>query len=51
MDGCTCDRHPSARAMARLEFDNGDRLYLCSHCTNLLPNIEGTTLHRETVNI
>lgn len=51
MDGCTCDRHPSARAMARLDFDNGWRLYSCSHCANLLPDLDSTTLHREMVNV
>lgn len=31
-----CDRHPSARAKARLLLPNGGVLYLCGHCANTL---------------
>ena len=32
MDGQVCDRHPSARAAARIMFPNLSELYLCGHC-------------------
>lgn len=32
MDGCQCDRHPSARAQARVLFPNLCVLYMCGHC-------------------
>jgi len=36
MDGMTCDKHPSARALARVLFPNLCLLYLCGHCSNTL---------------
>ena len=32
MDGNTCDRHPSARAQARVLLPSLGVLYLCQHC-------------------
>ena len=43
MDGMTCDRHPSARAAARILFPNLCLLYLCQHCTDAF----GRTYHGE----
>ena len=37
MDGQQCDRHPSARAKARVLFPNLCSLYLCQHCANAFP--------------
>lgn len=34
MDGNSCDKHPSARAAARILFPNLCFLYLCQHCAN-----------------
>ena len=35
MDGQTCDRHPSARAQAKVLLPGGN-LYFCGHCANTL---------------
>ena len=43
MDGNTCDRHPSARAAARILFPNLCLLYLCGHCVTAF----GRTYHGE----
>ena len=32
MDGQACDKHPSARAQARVLFPNLCVLYMCGHC-------------------
>lgn len=34
MDNQQCDKHPSARAKARVLFPNLCVLYLCGHCSN-----------------
>ena len=34
MDGQQCDKHPSARAKARLLLPSFNALYLCGHCAN-----------------
>ena len=34
MDNQVCDRHPSARAKARIMFPNLTELYLCGHCVH-----------------
>ena len=34
MDNQVCDRHPSARAKARIMFPNLTELYLCGHCAD-----------------
>lgn len=34
MDNQTCDRHPSARAKARVLFPNLCTLYMCGHCSS-----------------
>jgi hypothetical protein len=34
MDGQQCDRHPSARAQARILFPSLNLLYFCAHCAN-----------------
>jgi hypothetical protein len=36
MDGQCCDRHPSARAQARVLFANLCVLYMCGHCATTL---------------
>lgn len=36
MDGQTCDKHPSARAAAKVTFPSGMSLYLCGHCCQTL---------------
>jgi len=36
MDGQSCDRHPSARAQARVIFPKLGTLYFCMHCANTL---------------
>ena len=42
MDGQTCDKHPSARAQARVLFPNLCTLYLCGHCSHeLLDGYQG----------
>lgn len=34
MDNQRCDRHPSARAKARVTLPSGGVLYFCGHCAN-----------------
>lgn len=34
MDGMQCDRHPSARAQARVLLPSLNVLYFCQHCAN-----------------
>lgn len=36
MDGQVCDKHPSARAAAKVILPNLGTLYFCGHCTNIL---------------
>jgi hypothetical protein len=36
MDGQTCDRHPSARAHAKVILPSGGILYTCGHCSQTL---------------
>lgn len=36
MDNQTCDRHPSARAQARVIFPKLGTLYFCMHCADTL---------------
>lgn len=36
MDGNQCDRHPSARAQARVIFPKLGTLYFCLHCAHTL---------------
>jgi len=36
MDNQVCDRHPSARAKAKVTLPNGGVLYTCQHCANTL---------------
>jgi len=36
MDGQTCDKHPSAKAQARVTLPSGGVLYLCGHCANTI---------------
>lgn len=36
MDGQVCDRHPSARAKARVTLPSGGVLYACGHCAQTL---------------
>ena len=36
MDGQTCDRHPSARAQAKVILPSGGTLYVCGHCADTL---------------
>jgi hypothetical protein len=36
MDGQTCDRHPSARAQAKVILPSGGILYTCGHCSQTL---------------
>jgi hypothetical protein len=36
MDGQHCDKHPSARAKARVLFPNLGILYMCGHCASNL---------------
>jgi hypothetical protein len=36
MDNQQCDRHPSARAKARVLFPNLCVLYMCAHCERAL---------------
>ena len=37
MDGQHCDKHPSARAQARVLMPSLNVLYLCGHCCKTLP--------------
>ena len=37
MDGQHCDRHPSARAKARVLLPSLGELYFCQHCADTLP--------------
>jgi len=37
VNGETCDRHPSARAVARVLFPNLCLLYFCGHCIRTQP--------------
>lgn len=42
MDGQCCDRHSSARAVARVLLANLGELYLCGHCLKVrLPTYDG----------
>ena len=45
MDGQTCDRHPSARAQAKVILPSGGQLYVCGHCSQTLDF--GTDFHIE----
>lgn len=36
MDNQTCDKHPSARAQAKVTLPSGGTLYLCGHCAQTL---------------
>jgi len=38
MDGQTCDRHPSARAAAKVILANLGTLYWCNHCVRGFEN-------------
>lgn len=46
MDGQHCDRHPSAKAQARVLLPSLNELYLCSHCLAAFEkNYQGDEFH------
>lgn len=53
MDNQTCDRHPSARAQARVLLPSLGVLYLCQHCANAFEDQYAGPFHitYETVNV
>jgi hypothetical protein len=51
MDNQPCDRHPSARAKARVLLPSLGVLYLCQHCANTLPLTGDYTVTYETVTV
>lgn len=46
-----CDKHPSARAQARMILPSGAFLYLCGHCANTLDYQGEFTIEYATVNV
>jgi hypothetical protein len=53
MDGNTCDRHPSARAAAKVILANLGTLYWCNHCVRGFENTYTGPFHvqYETVEV
>ncbi len=49
MDGQCCDRHPSARAQARVLLPSLGVLYVCGHCIKTLPLTGEYNITYETV--
>ena len=49
MDNEVCDRHPSARAQARVVLPNLSTLYFCMHCADTL-NF-GTDFHIDYIGV
>lgn len=47
----TCDRHPSAKANAKITFPSGGVLYTCQHCANTLNFGEDFLLEYADINI
>lgn len=50
MDGQCCDRHPSARAQAKVILPGGD-LYFCGHCSRTLNFGEDFLIVYDTVEV
>jgi hypothetical protein len=53
MDGQCCDRHPSARAAAKVILANLGTLYWCAHCVRGFENTYTEPFHvqYETVTV
>lgn len=51
MDNQQCDRHPSARAKARVILPSGGILYTCQHCANTLNFGPDFYIEYETVTV
>lgn len=51
MNGQQCDRHPSARAQARVLLPSLSELYLCGHCAKTLPLDGEYFVEYETVTV
>jgi hypothetical protein len=51
MDNQQCDRHPSARAAARILLPSLNVLYVCMHCANTLPLTGEYHITYETVTV
>jgi hypothetical protein len=45
----TCDRHPTARAKARIILPSGGVLYACGHCARTLDYSGEFTIEYEAV--
>ena len=51
MDGQACDRHPSARAAARVLLPSLNVLYVCGHCAKTLHFGEDFHITYETIEV
>jgi hypothetical protein len=51
MDGNQCDRHPSARAKARVLLPSLRELYVCGHCASTLNFGDDFYIEYETVKV
>ena len=51
MDGQACDRHPSARAQARVLLPSLGELYFCLHCAKTLDFGADYYIEYETVTV
>lgn len=51
MNDHTCDRHPSAKAKARMLLPSGAVLYLCGHCSRTLDYEGEFTIEYETAKV
>ena len=51
MDGQHCDRHPSARAQARVLLPSLGTLYVCGHCAATLHFGDDFFIEYETVKV
>lgn len=47
----SCDRHPVARAKARMLLPNGGVLYLCGHCARTVDYDGEFTIVYDTVTV
>ena len=51
MDNQVCDRHPSAKAKAKVTLPSGGVLYACGHCANTIEFGPDYTIEYETVSV
>ena len=51
MDNQVCDRHPSARAKAKVILPSLGTLYFCQHCADTLPLGDDYYIEYEPVSV